>query len=215
VRCEIQSLKAPAVLYGVLITALLWTTGCATDVSKVQHLIFAEADSYVSEHGALSDHSRDPFLQAGIGQAGGGPVELWSYIRFDLSGIQQSSLFTHVEVESAELRLLAQTIIFHDKVFSTVSYCADDSWQEVIQWHDRPCQTSLEGQDSTVIELPGLPRIYDWNLTRSVASARRVGSLKTSLVVTAFPLYPSRKAGKPLGEIGPPLPSEPRGFVRF
>jgi hypothetical protein len=133
--------------------------------SQIQILIYPEADATVSESSLSSSVPQNAFskvlLQTGL--KGG---QILSYLRFDLSSIPQSNPFNQVQIDSAELKLLASSA--HGKVSKflvTIDYCPENSWsEENITWKDRVCSHKLQSVDSILINGTDLPRVYLWNL---------------------------------------------------
>jgi hypothetical protein len=147
------------------------------------------------EHMEVSPVS-SPLLQVGIPISNGQipilPVERdISYIRFNLSDIPNSDLSNDISVNSAELRLVAiSTIGSPERYFVTVSSCSDNSWSAAnMTWNNRICRDHIEGQDSVIVGTNDTwPKVYSWDVTPAVSSAKHSGLSRITFVVTGFPL---------------------------
>lgn len=192
--------------------------GCSAPKDSKVSLI-AEADLYVFE--AEPDQSEvnvaEHLLSAGVGR-GRKEGRLISYLRFDLSKLPTSTAFYDVVIDSAELRLLAQSVGLageDSRFFVRVSYCSESEWLEsTLTWNSRVCKNELEGQDSSIVDGRGFPQIYTWNVTRGVISNRERGDVKSTFVIDGFRLEvaPGAREIVPGERFGG---EEKVGFVRF
>ncbi len=179
--------------------------------------ILAEADVFVNE--AVPDvklkETIKHILTAGIGKNN---TKIISYLKFDLSEIPDSTLFHYISIDSGKLSLLAQSCIAESGVrfFVTVNSCPDTTWDDKeMTWNSRACTAdTIEGEDSIVIHDNDLPRIYTWDITRSIEKARKRGGSKITYIIDSFPLSQVKGArdivhGERFG------PKDEFGFVRF
>ncbi len=182
-------------------------------------VVTAEADVFVSE--ANPDKSQmsetQHLLSAGIGR-GLKEGRLISYLKFDLSEIPDSTFFHYISIDSGKLSLLAQSFGLADsdeRFFVTVNSCPDTTWDETkMNWNSRVCTDTMEGEDSIVIHGKDLPRIYTWDITRSIKNARETDDSKVTFIVDSFLLHRGEGAreivrGERFG------PKDGVGFVRF
>jgi len=185
---DVRRFLAKRLVLSVAVLLGLASFACA----QTRVLLMAEADAYVSE--ALPDvapiEEVSHILSAGIGSSGG---RILSYLRFDLDLIPTSGVFHRVIVESSELRLLAidYGVANPDVRFLVnVSYCPDSEWvEQEMTWNTRPCREEAEGEDSVILEHYGqLPRIYKWDVTRSVARAKEEGKTSVTFLIEAHRL---------------------------
>lgn len=201
-----------------MLSLYLSTMTPAVYAESSRTIIHSEADVFVYEGDPDRNAAYPPInylLQAGFRDGG-----IVSYLRFDLNKIPRSNLSDIVEVDSAELRMLAQsTFGTTDRFFVTTNYCDDNSWTDTeITWNKRVCRDSLMGEDSVVVDAQELPKVYAWDVTRSITNARAEGHSRITFVITAFPLSVEHDMierdivpGQPLG----PKDNQTYGFVRF
>jgi hypothetical protein len=136
--------------------------------------------------------------------------QLISYIRFNLSDIPNSDLLNDVSVNSAELTLVGiSTFGSPDRYFVTVSSCFDNSWSESsMNWETRVCRNHTEGQDSVIVINDTLPKVYSWDVTPGISTAKHGGHSQITFVVTGFPLtYTTKRRDI--------VQTNHTGFVRF
>lgn len=177
----------------------------------------AESDVFVNE--AVPDvkikETIKHLLTAGIGKKN---TKMLSYLKFDIGEIPDSNLFHYISIDSGKLSLLAQSCIAESDVrfFVTVNSCSDTTWDDKeMTWNSRVCTAeTTEGEDSIVIHGKDLPRIYTWDITRSVEKARKKGDSKITYIIDSFPLAQEKGArdivhGERFG------PKDEFGFVRF
>ena len=156
-------------------------------------IVTAEADVFISE--ATPDRpatkTTKHLLSAGIGR-GQKKGRLISYLRFDLNKVPHSTLLNKISIDSGQLRLLAHSfgLASQDKRFLvSVSYCPESTWSEsAMTWNSRVCQYGSDGEDSVIIDGRELPRIYMWDVTRSLALVTMNGDSKVTFVVEAHRL---------------------------
>ena len=96
--------------------------------------ILAEADVSVFEANPDRGQAEETrhLLSAGIGR-GLKEGRLTSYLRFDLSEIQDSTLFHYISIDSSKLSLLAQSFGLansDERFFVTLNSCPDTTWDE-------------------------------------------------------------------------------------
>lgn len=115
-----------------------------------------------------------------------------TYLRFDLSDVPDSHLLNKVSIDSGQLRLFAHSfgLANEDKRFwVSVSYCPDSTWSEsTTTWNSRACQDGSQGEDSVIIDGGDLPRIYTWDVSRSLAQVTVTGDPKITFVLEAHRL---------------------------
>ena len=156
-------------------------------------IVTAEADVFISE--ATPDRPETKItkhlLSAGIGR-GQKKGRLVSYLRFDLNKVPDSSPLNKISIDSGQLRLFAHSfgLASQDKRFLvSISYCPESTWSEsTITWNSRVCQDGSEGEDSVIIDGNDLPRIYTWDVTRSLVQVTMNGDSKVTFVVEAHRL---------------------------
>ena len=157
-------------------------------------VVTAEADVSVSEASPDRVPTKETLhlLSAGIGR-GLKEGRLVSYLKFDLSEIHDSTLFHYISIDSGKLSLLAQSFGLADsdeRFFVTINSCPDTTWDETkMNWDSRVCTNTMEGEDSIVIHGKDLPRIYTWDITRSIKNARQTDDSKITFIVDSFLLH--------------------------
>ena len=209
-----KMIKIEYVLCGVILLSFI---GSALAEKKL--IVTAEADVSVFEDSPdrVPTRKTEHLLSAGIGR-GVKEGKFISYLKFDLSEIPDSTLFHYISINSAKISLLAQSFGLADsdeRFFVTVNSCSDTSWDETeMNWNTRVCTDSMEGEDSIVIHGKDLPRIYTWDITRSIENARDTDDSKITFIVDSFLLHRGEGAreiirGERFG------PKNDVGFVRF
>ncbi len=203
--------------YGLFWVVLLGFIGSALAENKL--IVTAEADVSVFESNPdrVPTRKTEHLLSAGIGR-GQKEGKFISYLKFDLSDIPDSTFFHYISIDSAKLSLLAQSFGLADsdeRFFVTVNSCSDTTWNETkMNWNSRVCTDSMKGEDSIVIHGKDLPRIYSWDITRSIENARDTDDSKITFIVDSFLLHQGEGAreivrGERYG------PEDNIGFVRF
>ncbi len=196
---------------------LLGFIGSARADNKL--VVTAEADVSVFEASPdrVPTRETEHLLSAGIGR-GVKEGKFISYLKFDLSEIPDSTLFHYISIDSGKLSLLAQSFGLADsneRFFVTVNSCSNTTWDESkMNWNSRVCTSTMEGEDSIVIHGKDLPRIYTWDITRSIKNVRETDDSKVTFIVDSFLLHRGEGAREiVLGErFGP---KDDVGFVRF
>lgn len=209
-----KMIKIEYVFFWIII---LGFTGSVLAEKKL--IVTAEADVSVFEASPdrVPTRKTEHLLSAGIGR-GVKEGKFISYLKFDLSEIPDSTLFHYISIDSTKLSLLAQSFGLADSdemFFVTINSCSDTSWDETkMNWNSRVCTDSMEGEDSRVIHGRDLPRIYSWDITRSIENARDTDDSKITFIVDSFLLHRGEGAreivrGERFG------PEDSVGFVRF
>lgn len=179
-------------------------------------VLLAEADVDVFEATPDRTEPITGLLSVGVGR-GLKVGRLISYIRFDLSRLPLSNLIDDLSIESAQLRLLAQSFglasLENSRFFVTVSACADNNWSEAtMTWKNRVCKEDLQGEDSLVVQGKNLPAVFTWDVTQSIAKAHAQNAGKVTFVIKAFLLQQASREIIPGQRFGP---ESSVGFVRF
>lgn len=159
------------------------------EVWGMRAVIRADADATVTKVRGDINSGDKVILAAGISQSPQrGPSR--TYIRFDLSNIPATLLTKEIAIESAELRLFAQSTALVGKddrrFLVTVGHCLGEWDEHTITWNSQPCEDTTLGADTQVIDGNDFPRVYSWNVTQSVSDVLVNSAPKISFVIDAL-----------------------------
>lgn len=115
------------------------------------------------------------------------------YLKFDLSPIPKSSNLVDVNVDSAELKMLASSATGNQtKFFITVNSCDKNNWFKNITYDTRVCPNTLKGQDSIVVNASSLPQITRWDVSNTVINATKQNKGNITFAITAVTVSKDR-----------------------
>lgn len=169
----------------VAVLTLTWVTPGVSWAERA--IISADADASVTKVRGDNNRGDAEVLSAGVTQSPGrGPSR--AYIGFDLRQLPEGSLINDLVIESAHLRLFAQStglVGADDRRFLVTVADCEGAWEEeTITWDNQPC-FAPRGVDSLVINGEELPAVYKWDVTTSIANAL-AKNRRASFVVDAL-----------------------------